>query len=84
MPTTRPELQRNFLDHPALADAVEGLARLERASGQWTLARHVTPFSTLKGRGFPVVLSYLVDDGPATSSLAPELVTERLAKAYCA
>jgi len=69
-----------FLDHPALADAVVGLARLERASGQWTLARCLTPFSTLVGRGFPVVLSFLADDAPATSSLAPALVAERLAK----
>jgi len=73
----------HVLDHPALADAVDGLARLERASGQWTLARRLTPFSSLEGRGFPVVLSFLADDGPATSSLEPELVAERLAHAYC-
>jgi hypothetical protein len=72
-----------LFDHPALADAVDELARLERASGQWTLARRLTPFSTLEGRGFPVVLSFLAEGGPATSSLEPELVAERLAKAYC-
>jgi hypothetical protein len=71
------------LDHAALAEAVDELTRLERASGQWTLARGLTPFSTLEERGFPVVLSFLADDGPAPSSLEPELVAERLAKAYC-
>jgi hypothetical protein len=72
----------HLLEHPALADAVGRLARLERASGQWKLARRLTPFSTLQGRGFPVVLSFLDDDGPARSSLEPELVAERVAKAY--
>ena len=71
-----------LVDHPALADAVDGLARLERASGQWTLARRLTPFSTLEGRGFPVVLSFLGDDAPATSSLEPDLVAERLADVH--
>jgi hypothetical protein len=73
----------HVLHHPALTDAVDALGKLERAAGQWTLARRLTPFSTLKGRGFPVVLSFLSDDGPATSSLEPALVAERLAKAYC-
>jgi hypothetical protein len=70
------------LDHPALADAVDGLARLERASGRWTLARRLTPFSSLEGRGFPVVLSFLADGAPAASSLEPEFVAERLAAAH--
>jgi Family of unknown function (DUF6687) len=72
----------HVLDHPALADAVAELARLERASGQWTLARQLTPFSSLEGRGFPVVLSFLADGAPAASSLEPGLVAEHLAKAY--
>jgi hypothetical protein len=72
----------HLLDHPPLADAVDRLARLERAFGQWTLARHVTPFSSLDGRGFPVVLSFMADDAPAASSLEPGLVAEHLAKAY--
>jgi hypothetical protein len=71
-----------LLDHPALTDAVDELARLERSPGVWTLARRLTPFSTLEGRGFPVVLSFLADERPATSSLEPELVAERLAEAY--
>jgi hypothetical protein len=72
----------HLLEHPALADEVSELARLERASGRWTLARRLTPFSALEGRGFPVVLSFLDGDRPAPSSLDPELVAERLAKAF--
>jgi hypothetical protein len=69
----------HLLVHPALADAASAL---ERASGLWTLARRVTPFSTLEGRGFPVVLSFLAEGRPAPSSLEPELVAERLAEAF--
>jgi hypothetical protein len=72
----------HLLDHPALTDAVDELTRLERACGQWTLARRLTPFSSLEGRGFPVVLSFLADGAPAASALAPELVAERLAEAH--
>jgi hypothetical protein len=72
----------HVLDHPALAAAVDLLAGLERASGQWTLARGLTPFSALEGRGFPVVLSFVADGAPRASSLEPELVAERLARVY--
>ncbi len=68
--------------HAALADAAGALARRERASGRWTLARRLTPFSSLAGRGFPVVLSFLADDAPAASSLEPGLVARRLAGAF--
>lgn len=67
--------------HPELSAAVEELARLERADGQWTLAQQVTPFRSLHGRGFPVMLSFLTDARPAASSLAPALVVEHLARA---
>jgi hypothetical protein len=72
----------HVLDHPPLLGAVDALARLERASGQWALARRVTPFSSLEGRGFPVVLSFLADQQPAASSLEPGLVAARLAEAF--
>lgn len=72
----------HLLVHPSLADAVTELARLERARGRWKLARRVSPFSSLEGRGFPVILSFLTDDRPAPSSLEPELVAQRLAEAY--
>jgi hypothetical protein len=72
----------HVLDHPPLTDAVGELAGLERATGTWTLARGLTPFSSLEGRGFPVVLSFLANDAPAPSSLEPALVAERLATAF--
>ena len=72
----------HVLDHPPLASAVDELSGLERASGRWTLARGLTPFSALEGRGFPIVLSFLANDAPQPSSLEPDLVAERLAKAY--
>lgn len=72
----------HLLDHPALADAADALARFERAPGRWTLARQLTPFSALEGRGFPIVLSFLAQDRAQPSSLDPHLVAERLARAY--
>jgi hypothetical protein len=72
----------HLLDHPPLTDAVAELASLEQAAGRWTLAGQLTPFSSLEGRGFPIVLSFLADSRPAASSLAPNVVAERLAKAY--
>jgi hypothetical protein len=68
----------HVLDHPALAAAVDDLARRERGAGQWTLARRVTPFSSLDGRGFPVVLAFLADARPAASSLSPDTVAAAL------
>lgn len=66
------------LDHPALTAAVDELARRERGAGTWTLARRVTPFSSLDGRGFPVVLAFLADARPAASSLSPDTVAAAL------
>jgi hypothetical protein len=73
----------HLLEHPALSDAASELARLERGTGRWELARRLTPFGTLEGRGFPVVLSFMDHGRPAPSSLAPELVAGRLARAFC-
>jgi hypothetical protein len=59
----------HVLDHPALTDAVDQLARLERASGRWALARQLTPFSALGGTrwGFERP-SEVADGGPEPSS----------------
>jgi Family of unknown function (DUF6687) len=83
-PGLRAERDSNthLLEHPVLADAASELARLERRSGGWVLARRMTPFDTLPGRGFPIVLSFMDDGRPAPSSLAPELVSEHLASAF--
>jgi hypothetical protein len=71
------------LEHPGLASAVAELARAERAAGSWEVASSVSAFDGLKGRGFPVVVSFLGADGrPAASSIAPPDVASRLAPAF--
>lgn len=68
---------------PALREAVTGLQADEPRPGTWALAERLTPFSSLKGRGFPVVLSFVDDDGaPAPSGLSAEAVADRLAPAF--
>jgi hypothetical protein len=58
-------------DHPALSAAVAELANT------WSLATHLTPFSTLKGRGFPVVLSSI-----EATTLDPGIVGPLLSVAF--
>lgn len=71
------------LAFPALAAAVEDLARAERAPGSWRLASAVSAFDGLAGRGFPVVASFLGTDGrPAASSIPPADVAARLAPVF--
>jgi hypothetical protein len=72
----------HIFDHPALSEAVGDLSRMETADGQWIVARRLSPFSSLAGRNFPVVLSFLKEDLPAPSSLAPSIVAPRLASAF--
>jgi hypothetical protein len=66
----------------ALDELVAELTRLETARGSWALARKFTPFATLAGRGFPVVLSFLHDSAPAPSALPPDAVASRLARVF--
>jgi hypothetical protein len=66
----------------ALDELVAELARLETAHGSWALARKFTPFATLAGRGFPVVLSFLRDGSPAPSALPPDAIASRLVHAF--
>jgi hypothetical protein len=70
------------LGSPALNELVAELTRLETADGRWTLARRLTPFATLAGRGFPVVLSFLQDDLPVPSALQPADIASRLSRAF--
>ena len=72
----------HLLDHPPLTVAAGALAQQETASGAWALARQLTPFSSLGGRNFPVVLSFLANGAPAPSALPPAVVRERLASAF--
>ena len=73
-----------IVDHEPLRRATAELDRLETASGRWICADRLTPWTTMSGRAFPVVLSFLArdDDRPAPSSLAPERVAEVLAPVW--
>lgn len=62
----------------ALDELVAELTRLETARGRWTLARKLTPFAAVAGRGFPVVMSFLQDGAPAPSALSPGAIASRL------
>jgi Family of unknown function (DUF6687) len=70
------------LDYPPLDDAVSDLARRETARGEWTTARQLSPFSSLSGRAFPVVVSFMAEGVPEPSALPPPLVRECLARAF--
>lgn len=72
------------LDHPPLAKAVERLQAKETSrAGRWVLADKISPFSTLPGRGFPVVLSFVAPDGtPAESSLDSSQVADELLHSF--
>ncbi len=72
-----------YYGHPPLDQAVFELEQAEGGAGRWRIADEVTPFSTLAGRGFPVVLSFLDnDDRPARSDLPPRRVASILAAAF--
>ena len=50
------------VDHEPLRRAAAELDRLETAPGRWVSADRLTPWTTMSGRAFPVVLSFLVGD----------------------
>lgn len=73
----------HYYGHPPLEEIVQQLQAKESRLGTWVLVKELSPFASIKGRDFPVVLSFLSEDHrPAESSLAPEWVAERLAKAF--
>jgi len=72
-----------YYGHGPLDEAVLELEEAEGGPGRWRIAEEVTPFSTLVGRGFPVVLSFLdTHDRPARSQLQPAKVGAILAAAF--
>lgn len=71
-----------YYGHQPLEEAVRALQKWETGDGEWTLVKELSPFSTIKGRNFPVVVSFVKDEQPARSQLAPEQVAELLAKAF--
>ncbi|MBL0385735.1 hypothetical protein JJB07_03640 [Tumebacillus sp. ITR2] len=67
----------HYYGHPPLEEIVRQLQEMETAEGTWTLAKDLSPFASIKGRDFPVVLSFLTQ-----SALAPQVVAEMLARAF--
>ena len=70
-----------------LAELTEAVGRIQgqetSTRGRWVLAEKVSPFSSLPGRGFPVVLSFLDPDGkPATSDLDSTQVADCLVQVF--
>jgi len=65
--------------HPPLEEAVATLRAEEPGPGRWVLAEELSPFSSLPGRGFPVVLSCLDEqDRPCPSQLEDQRVAALL------
>jgi len=69
------------LELPAWRQAAAALQRREGGRGRWSVAGRVTPFETLPGRGFPVVLSCLRRGKPEPSELPPDSVARELVEA---
>ncbi|MBN6189165.1 hypothetical protein JQN58_20130 [Aneurinibacillus sp. BA2021] len=69
--------------HAPLEEAVHTLQKEETAEGIWTLAQQLSPFTSVAGRNFPVILSFLDSKNePAVSRLAPERVASLLAASF--
>jgi hypothetical protein len=69
--------------HAAIAEAVARLAVVERGPGRWDLAGALTPFASLSGRNYPVILACLdADQRPCPSRLPPAEVAAMLAPAF--
>lgn len=69
------------LCNAALQTAAADLQSRERHSAAWTVETIFSPFSILR-RGYPVVLSVMVDNKPTPSSLRPNAVADRLAAVF--
>jgi hypothetical protein len=68
------------LAYPPLEAAARDLQKHERNSATWRVEKDFSLMSSTIGRGYPVVLSTLNNQGPARSSLSPHVVAERLAE----
>ncbi|MGZ4163583.1 MAG: DUF6687 family protein, partial [Tumebacillaceae bacterium] len=70
----------HYYGYEPLNAVVAQLQAQEQGAGTWTLATELSPFNSIKGRNFPVVLSFVDADGmPMQSKHAPQDVAERLA-----
>lgn len=73
-----------IVDHEPLRHAAAALNAIETAPGRWVAAERLTPWNTLSGRSFPVVLSFLAPaaDQPAPSRLDPGTLAAELAPVW--
>ncbi|MDP5273877.1 DUF6687 family protein [Chengkuizengella axinellae] len=71
-----------YYGHEPLNDAITELNHLEKGAGQWILAKQLSPFQSIEGRDFPVILSFLNEDKPSVSSISPSEVISKLSKAF--
>jgi hypothetical protein len=72
-----------YYAHESMARAVREIQALEKGSARWTLAENVSPFETIQGRNFPIVLSCIDDRGTsAVSSIPPDLVVPLLSSVF--
>jgi hypothetical protein len=72
-----------YYGYQPLEKAVEQLASMEPHQGRWTIVRELSPFSSIPGRNFPVVVSFMGEDGqPAPSGISPNSVAEILSEAF--
>ena len=72
-----------YYGYAPLSDAVEELRRLETGGGTWKLVKQLTPFSSIQGRNYPVVLSCMNDqDEPQKSKIPKAEVAYILARAF--
>jgi hypothetical protein len=73
---------RHVLDYLPLTAAAATLQQHESADGQWTLARELSPFATVPGRNFPIVLSFMRANQSAVSALSPSFVANTFAPVF--
>lgn len=74
---------RWLVDDDRLGQAVATLQDRDDVGVCWTLAKTLTPFASIDGRGFPILVSCLDDRGGlAASTLGPDEVTETLAPVW--
>ncbi len=73
-----------IVDHEPLRNAAAALNAIETAPGRWVAAERLTPWNTLSGRSFPVVLSFLALDAdhPSPSGLDPRRLAAELAPVW--
>ncbi|MBS7531210.1 hypothetical protein IC619_011950 [Hazenella sp. IB182353] len=67
-----------YFGYAPLEEVVKRLSELETGAGVWEIASQLTPFSSIAGRNYPVVVSY--KDG--LSEILPQVVAEILSTSF--